>query len=73
MNESVPAAPSLLRLEQLTPSRTNPRKRFEDAALKELADSLLQQGMIEPIVARPLAAGGYEIVAGERRGRKPRK
>ena len=45
-----------------------PRQHFDQTALRELADSLEQQGMIQPVLVRPLA-DGYEIVAGERRWR----
>jgi ParB/RepB/Spo0J family partition protein len=53
----------------LTPSPTNPRKRFDPEALEELAESVRTMGVIQPIVARELAPGAYEVVAGERRFR----
>lgn len=56
-------------LDQLHASRTNPRKSFNEAELQELADSIQQKGLVQPILVRPDAAGGYEIVAGERRWR----
>ncbi len=61
-------------LTAITPSPTNPRKHFDQAALKELADNILAQGIVQPIVVRPLAKTNldtkkYEIVAGERRWR----
>ncbi len=46
-----------------------PRTHMDQQALQELADSIRVQGVIQPIVVRPLAAGGYEIIAGERRWR----
>lgn len=46
-----------------------PRVHFEPESLQELADSIKEQGVIQPIVVRPLNAGGYEIIAGERRWR----
>ena len=46
-----------------------PRIHFEPESLQELADSIKEQGVIQPIVVRPLNAGGYEIIAGERRWR----
>jgi ParB/RepB/Spo0J family partition protein len=56
---------------KLFPSKTNPRKHFDDAELAELAESIRAQGIIEPIIVRPAKAGAlighYEIVAGERR------
>lgn len=46
-----------------------PRVHFEPEALQELADSIKEQGVIQPIVVRPKITGGYELVAGERRWR----
>ena len=46
-----------------------PRVHFEPESLQELADSIKEQGIIQPIVVRPKSAGGYEIIAGERRWR----
>jgi ParB family transcriptional regulator, chromosome partitioning protein len=57
-------------LAQLIPSKTNPRKTFDAAALNELAESIRNVGLLQPILARPTATEGiYEIVAGERRWR----
>ncbi len=56
-------------LDLIHASRTNPRKSFNEAELQELADSIQQKGLVQPILVRPDAAGGYEIVAGERRWR----
>lgn len=53
----------------LRASKTNPRKTFAETALQELADSIRTQGICQPILARPIAEGAYEIVAGERRYR----
>jgi ParB family transcriptional regulator, chromosome partitioning protein len=59
----------LLSIDQLRAGRFNPRKEFGDAELAELADSIRQRGLIQPIVARPDGSGSFEIVAGERRWR----
>ncbi|MFO1425244.1 MAG: ParB/RepB/Spo0J family partition protein [Candidatus Competibacteraceae bacterium] len=56
-----------LDLDQLVPSRYQPRQRMDDAYLAELERSIRQFGVIEPLVARPLANGGYEILAGHMR------
>lgn len=58
-----------LELERIVPNRLQPRKRFGQAQLRQLADSLQAQGVIQPIVVRrhPQRHGQYEIVAGERR------
>ncbi len=57
---------------QLQPGVYQPRKDMEPEALEELAASIQSQGIIQPIVVRPIAAGGYEIIAGERRWRAAR-
>ncbi|MEE8253833.1 MAG: ParB/RepB/Spo0J family partition protein, partial [Hyphomicrobium sp.] len=56
----------------LRPGRLNPRKDFRDDELAELADSIRNKGLVQPIIVRPVA-GGYEIVAGERRWRAAQK
>lgn len=56
-------------LSQLNESKTNPRHVFEDAALKELADSIRAQGVLSPLLVRPLTENGFEIVFGARRYR----
>jgi ParB/RepB/Spo0J family partition protein len=50
-------------LAQLSESKTNPRRIFEDAALKELAESIRTQGVLSPLLVRPLPENGFEIVA----------
>jgi len=51
---------------------SQPRKYFDDAALAELADSISQHGIIQPLTVRKLASGYYQIIAGERRWRAAR-
>ena len=51
---------------------SQPRKHFDDAALAELADSIRQHGIIQPLTVRKLASGYYQIIAGERRWRAAR-
>jgi ParB family chromosome partitioning protein len=53
-------------LSLLNESKTNPRRIFEDAALKELADSIRTQGVLSPLLVRPLTEKSFEIVAGAR-------
>jgi ParB family chromosome partitioning protein len=53
----------------LSESTTNPRRIFEDVALKELAESIRTQGVLSPLLVRPLAENGFEIIAGARRYR----
>ena len=56
-------------IENIHPSGRQPRKRFDDARLSELAESIRSQGIIQPLVVRVRPAGGFELVAGERRWR----
>jgi ParB family chromosome partitioning protein len=58
-----------LPLALLTESTTNPRRIFEDEPLKELAESIRSQGVLSPLLVRPLTERGFEIVAGARRYR----
>ncbi len=55
-------------VEEVTPNRSQPRKDFDDESLKELASSIKEKGIIQPLVVRN-TPGGYEIIAGERRWR----
>lgn len=61
-----------LPLREIEPNRGQPRKQFDDSALAELADSIAQHGVLQPLLVRPLMSGGYQIVAGERRWRAAR-
>lgn len=53
----------------LSESKTNPRRVFEDAALKELAETIRSQGVLSPLLVRPVTENGFEIVFGARRYR----
>ncbi|WP_127998672.1 ParB/RepB/Spo0J family partition protein [Piscinibacter defluvii] len=66
------SAPSTLRLDLLQPGKYQPRTRMDEGSLYELAESIKAQGVMQPILVRPLAAGRYEIIAGERRMRAAR-
>lgn len=58
-----------LPLREIEPDPDQPRKSFDEQTLAELAASIAEHGLIQPIAVRPLPAGGYGIVAGERRWR----
>ncbi|MGD0837359.1 MAG: ParB/RepB/Spo0J family partition protein [Polyangia bacterium] len=58
-----------LDIESIRPSTKQPRKHFDDARLDELAESIRSQGIIQPLVVRARAGGGFELIAGERRWR----
>ena len=61
-----------LPLSALTPNPEQPRREFDDASLRELADSIREKGVLQPILAEPHGDGAYTIVAGERRVRAAR-
>ncbi len=68
------AGPATLRLTQLRTGRYQPRTRMDEGSLYELAESIKSQGVMQPVLVRPLAgsAADYEIIAGERRVRAAR-
>jgi ParB family transcriptional regulator, chromosome partitioning protein len=61
----------LVPIEFVRPNPNNPRRAFDDASLTELADSIREKGILQPILVRPIAGtdGAFEIIAGERRWR----
>ena len=63
------AQPTSLLLSQLLAGKYQPRTRMDEGSLYELAESIKSQGVMQPILVRPVARGGYEIIAGERRFR----
>lgn len=62
-------APETISLSEIEPNRAQPRKQFEAEALETLADSIRQNGLLQPLLVRPMPSGGYQLVAGERRWR----
>ena len=62
----------LVNINDIEPNRDQPRKFFDDEALKELSDSIAMHGIIQPLLVRPLSDGGYQLIAGERRWRASR-
>lgn len=58
-----------VRLTEVEPNKNQPRKRFDDAEIQTLADSIREHGLIQPITVRTIVDGRYQIVAGERRWR----
>ena len=61
-----------LPLDEIIPNRAQPRKQFDETALAELADSIAQHGVLQPLLVRPMPDGSYQLVAGERRWRASR-
>lgn len=58
-----------LKISDIEPNRSQPRHDFDEEALADLADSIMQHGLLQPLLVRPLIGGGYQLVAGERRWR----
>lgn len=71
-NETVDTGVVTLRLSEIEPNKEQPRKVFSEEALNELADSIKEHGVLQPLLVRPLPTGGYQLVAGERRWRASR-
>lgn len=65
-------ANNTLPLEEIVPNKEQPRKTFDETAFEELAESIRQHGVLQPLLVRPLPGGGYQLVAGERRYRASR-
>ena len=65
-NSTDSGAVSSLAVSEIEPNRGQPRRHFDEAALAELADSIRQYGVLQPLVVRPMESGGYQLVAGER-------
>ena len=61
-----------LRISAIEPNKDQPRDRFDQIALSELADSIREHGVLQPIVVRSMPGGSYQIIAGERRWRASR-
>lgn len=70
VDEMVPT--NTLSINDIIPNKDQPRKTFDEGALQELADSISQHGVLQPLLVRPLPTGGYQLVAGERRWRASR-
>lgn len=70
-NSGTEEAPRSLPLAAITPNADQPRKNFNEESLQELADSIRRQGILQPLLVRPLG-DGYQLVAGERRWRAAR-
>jgi ParB family chromosome partitioning protein len=64
---------AVLPIAEITPDPNQPRRHFDEAALEELAASIAQRGVIQPVIVRRMDNGRYQLVAGERRWRAAQK
>jgi len=71
-NENESSGSTVLPVSEIEPNRSQPRRDFDEESLRELADSIAAHGVLQPLLVRPLAEGGYQLVAGERRWRASR-
>lgn len=67
--EEQPKSESTVRLSQIEPDKNQPRKHFEEEAMEQLASSIKEHGLIQPIIVTPIDGERYRIIAGERRWR----
>lgn len=72
VEEITSGGPTKLNLNEIEPNKEQPRKTFDEKALSELADSIQKNGVLQPLLVRPMADGSYQLVAGERRWRASR-
>lgn len=72
VEESAESSVDRLRLTEIVPNSDQPRKNFDEESLSELAASISQHGVLQPLVVRPMQNGSYQLVAGERRWRASR-
>ena len=62
-NNTDTGAVSTLPVSEIEPNRDQPRKQFDAAALADLADSIREYGVLQPLVVRPMPDGSYQLVA----------
>lgn len=72
LEESNSAQAVKLNLMDIEPNKEQARKQFDEQALSELADSIAEHGVLQPLLVRPIIGGGYQLIAGERRWRASR-
>jgi ParB family chromosome partitioning protein len=72
LGSGAPGELTQLPIGSLKPNRRQPRKRVDGEAISQLADSIRVQGVVQPVIVRVDPAGGYELIAGERRWRAAR-
>ncbi|WP_423241254.1 ParB/RepB/Spo0J family partition protein [Provencibacterium massiliense] len=71
-DNSTGSSAAALPINEIEPNRDQPRKQFDEESLAELADSIREHGVLQPLLVRPLPSGRYQLIAGERRWRASR-
>lgn len=69
LGAAIPGAPTVLNVKEMQAGKYQPRTRMDEEALNELSESIRAQGLLQPILVRPIGVNKYEIIAGERRFR----
>ena len=72
LEENMSSQAVKLNILDIEPNKEQARKQFDESALSELADSIAQHGVLQPLLVRPIFGGGYQLIAGERRWRASR-
>lgn len=72
-NSTEKADVTMLRIDEIFPNKEQPRRYFDPQGMETLVESIREHGVIQPLVVRTLASGGYQIVAGERRWRASKR
>lgn len=67
ITEQLDAAPTEASIDAIVPNKRQPRTQFDDAALADLAASIREHGVLQPLLVRPVGTNRYELIAGERR------
>ena len=73
IEDSGNAGTTMLKISEIEPNKSQARKNFDDTAIAELADSIAEHGVLQPLLVRPMVSGGYQLIAGERRWRASRQ
>ncbi|MEM6458892.1 MAG: ParB/RepB/Spo0J family partition protein [Planctomycetota bacterium] len=73
VSQRLDAAVLRIPVDEIAPNPSQPRQRFDTASLDALADSIGRDGVMQPVLVRKASAGGYELIAGERRWRAARQ
>ena len=73
IEDSGNAGTTMLKISEIEPNKSQARKKFDDTAIAELADSIAEHGVLQPLLVRPMVSGGYQLIAGERRWRASRQ